>query len=79
MRLEQPGGVVQQDARGADLRQPFRRFGERFVPAAAVLEARVELAAGVEDRLGRDAQVVDVVERVVEPEDVDAALGRRST
>ncbi len=42
----------------------------------AVDEARVELAVGRGDRLGRLPQVLDVVQRVVEAEDVDAALGR---
>ena len=45
--------------------------------ARAVDEPRVELLAGADDRLARLAQVRDVVQRVVEPEDVDAVLGRR--
>ena len=44
--------------------------------AGAVDEADVELLAGGDDRLARLAQVRDVVERIVEPEDVDAVLGR---
>ena len=40
---------------------------------AAVDQPAVELAACLADRLSRDPQVVDVVERVVQPEDVDAA------
>ena len=48
------------------------------LPAApgAVDEAGVELAVGRGDRLARLAQVLDVVQRVVQAEDVDAALGR---
>ena len=42
----------------------------------AVDEARVELAVGRGDRLARLAQVLDVVQRVVEAEDVDPALRR---
>ena len=37
----------------------------------------MELLAGAGDRLARLAQVGDVVQRVVQPEDVDAVLGRR--
>ena len=44
---------------------------------AAVEQPGVELAARGEDRLGRLAQVLDVVQRIVQAEDVDAALGRR--
>ena len=75
MRLQDGGRVVEQDARGAELRQALRRVDQRLVPAAAVEQARLELGAGVDDRLGRLAQVVDVVQRVVQAEDLDAALG----
>ena len=53
----------------------LRSLDERLVAAAAVQQACIELAACVDDRLGRVAEVVDVVQRVVQPEDVDAALG----
>ena len=75
VRLQDRGRVVQQQARGTELRQALRRVDERFVAAAAVEDARLELLARLDDRLGRLAQVVDVVQRVVQTEDVDAALG----
>ncbi len=74
MRLQDRCGIVQEDACGAELRQPLRRLDERLVLAAAVEQARLELGARVDDRLGRLTQVVDVVQRVVQAEDVDAAL-----
>ena len=74
MRLQHGRGIVEQDPRGAELRQALRRVDERLVLAAAVEEPRLELGARVDDRLGRLAQVVDVVQRVVQAEDVDAAL-----
>src|SRR4029079_8967120 len=40
-------------------------------------QAGIELAVGRGDRLGRLAQIRDVVQRVVEAKDVDPALGRR--
>ena len=46
------------------------------VAAGAVDEADVELLARGDDRLARLEQVRDVVERVVQPEDVDAVVGR---
>ena len=76
--LQEPGRIVEQHARSADLRQALRGVDERIAPLAAVQEAGVELAAGGEDRLGGLAQVLDVVQRVVQAEDVDPALrGRR--
>ena len=74
------GRVVDEDARGAELRQLARLLDERLGlarVARAVDEPGVELAAGGGDRLGRLAQVRDVVQRVVQAEDVDAVLGRR--
>ena len=76
MRLQERGRVVQKDPRGAELRQAPSRIDERLVLAGAVEQAGLELAAGADDRLGRLAEVVDVVQRVVQAEDVDAALGR---
>ena len=75
-RLQQAGGIVQQHARGAELRHALRGLDERLAAVASVQQARVELAPDVDDRLGRVAQVLDVVQRVVQAEDVDAALGR---
>src|SRR5213596_410201 len=71
---------MDEDAGGADLRQSLRLDDERVGLAGgarAVDQARLELALGGRDRLARLSQVGDVVERVVEPEDVDAALRRR--
>ena len=75
VRLQQRRRVVQQDARRAQLGQPLRCVDERLVAAAPVEEPRLELAARRDDRLGGLAQVVDVVQRIVQPEDLDAALG----
>ena len=76
VRLQHGGRVVEQDPRGAHLRQALRRVDERLVTAAAVEQPRLELLPRADDRLGRLTKVVDVVQRIVEPEDVDAALGR---
>ncbi len=75
MGLQHSGGVVQQQPGGAQLGQPLGGVDERLVAAAAVEQPGLELLAGADDRLGGLAQVVDVVERIVQPEDVDAALG----
>jgi hypothetical protein len=74
--LEERRRVVQQDAGRAELGQPPRRVDERLVPAAPVEQPGLELRARADDRLRRLAQVVDVVQRVVQAEDVDAALSR---
>ena len=42
--------------------------------AGAVDETGVEFLAGLRDRLARLAQVLDVVQRVVEAKDLDPAL-----
>src|SRR5205085_8947130 len=75
MGLEQRRGVVQQQAGRTELRQLPGGGDERVVLPAAVQETRLELLARVDDRARRAPEVVDVVERVVQPEDVDAALG----
>ena len=75
VRREQPGRVVEDDPGGADLGQPLRGLDERVVPARPVEQAGVELAAGRGDGLGRDPEVARIVERIVEPERVDAARG----
>ena len=78
VRLQHGGGVVEQDPRGAHLRQALRRVDERLVTAASVEQPRLELLPRADDRLGCLTQVVDVVQGIVEPEDVDAALRPRS-
>ena len=78
VRLHQRGGVVQEDPRRAELGQPAARLDERDMPPAAVEQPGVELAVGADDRLGGLLQVLDVVQRVVQAEDVDAALGGAS-
>ena len=80
VRAERPCGVVDDDPRGAELGELARLLDERVHlarDARAVDEPRLELALGRGDRLGRLAEVRDVVQRVVQPEDVDAVLGRR--
>ncbi len=74
MRLQQRRRVVQEQPGRAHLGQLLRRLEQRLVTAAAVEQAGLELLARADDRLGGFAEVVDVVERVVEPEHVDAAL-----
>ena len=79
MRLQRSGRVVEEHARHAELGQLRRLLDERLRlagRAGAVDEAGGELGARVGDRLGGLAQVRDVVERVVEPEDLDAVLRR---
>src|SRR5581483_8960160 len=71
--LQQRGGVVEQEPRGSELGQAAGRVDDRLVPAASVEEAGLELAPRLDDRLRRLAEVLDVVERVVQPEDVHAA------
>lgn len=75
VRLQEPGRVVENDPRRADLRQAPRRLDERLPPAASVEQARVELTPGRDHRVGRDLQVPGVVQGIVEPEHVDSALG----
>ena len=79
MWLQGAGRVVQQDARCAEIRQLSRLLHEGIGlagPPRAVDEARFELAAGPRDGIRCLPQVRDVVERIVQPEDVDAVLGR---
>ena len=73
VRLEQPGRVVEHDPRGADLGQPLGRLEQRVVAARSVEQPGVELASGGDHRLGGDAQVPGIVQRIVEAEDVDPA------
>ena len=75
VRLQEPGRVVEHDPGGADLGKLLRRLGEGVVAGRAVQQAGVELAAGVDHRLGGNAEVFGVVERIVEAERVDSALG----
>ena len=79
VRQECARRVVHDDPGGAELGQLARLLDEHVGlarAARAVDEPRVERATGARDRRARLAQVRDVVERVVEPEDVDAVLGR---
>ena len=80
VRLQRSRRVVEEHARHAELRQLRRLLDERLRlagRAGAVDEAGRELGARIGDRLGGLAQVRDVVQRVVEPEDLDAVLRRR--
>ena len=76
--LQRARRVVEEDADGAELGQHPRPFDQRLDlagAARAVDEARLEVALRRDDRLGRLAQVRDVVQRIVEPEHVDAVGG----
>ena len=80
VRLQRSGGIVQEHANGAEIRQHPRTLDEGVdLPGAAgaVDEPGLEVPLGRDDRLGGLAEVRDVVQRVVEAEDVDAVLGRR--
>ena len=77
VRLKRAGRVVQEHADRTQLGQLSCLLDQGLgLPGrpAAVEQARVELLLGVGDRLPGLAQVLDVVQRVVEPEDVDPAL-----
>ena len=79
MRLERARRVVQEHSSRSEFGQLLRLLDERLrlaASAGAVDEARVELALRGHDRLARLAEVLDVVQRILEPEDVDPALGR---
>ena len=79
MRLERARRVVQEHSSRSEFGQLLRLLDERLrlsASARAVDEARVELALRGHDRLARLAEVLDVVQRILEPEDVDPALGR---
>ena len=79
MRLERARRVVQEHASRSEVGQLLRLLDEWLRLSAsprAVDEARVELALGGHDRLARLTKVLDVVQRILEPEDVDPALGR---
>ena len=78
MWRQRAGGIVQDHARRAELGQLPGLLDEGLGlarAARAVDQTGVEGLARAGDRLARLAQVRDVVERVVEPEDVDPALG----
>ncbi len=80
VRPERTGGVVDDDPRRAELGELARLLDERVhlaCDAGAVDEPGLELTLGRGDRLGRLAEVRDVVQRVVQAEDVDPVLGRR--
>ncbi len=79
VREERAGRVVDEHARGAEVAESPRLLDERVGLAGApraVDEPDVELAARADDRLAGLAQVRDVVQRVVQPEDLDPVLGR---
>ena len=76
--LERPRRVVQQHANGAEIRQLARLRHQRVRlagPAGAVDEPRLEFAACSCDCVRGLPQIRHVVERIVQPEDVDAVLG----
>ena len=80
VRRQRAGRVVQDDAGGAESGQLARLLDEKLCVAGtpgAVDQAALQLLAGCEHGVGRRAQVVDVVHRIVEAEDVDA-VGRRA-
>ena len=77
VREQRTRGIVDDDTSRAELRELPRLVDERvgLVGATrAVDEARMERASGGGDRRARLAQVGDVVQRVVEPEHLDAVL-----
>ena len=77
VREEGARRVVHDHAGSPELGQLPRLLDERVrlaCAARAVDEASVEGAARARDRVARLAKVRDVVERVVEPEDLDAVL-----
>ena len=68
VRLQRAGRVVQQHAHGSELGQRLRALDQRVDLAGrarAIDEPGFEVAFGGDDRLGRLAQVRDVVERIV--------------
>ena len=79
VRQQRVGRVVDDHAGRAERGNLLRPLDERVDlagAAGAVDEADVELLARRDDRLAGLDQVRDVVERVVEPEDVDPVVGR---
>ena len=76
VRLQERGRVVEEQPCRAELGQALRGVDQCLVATAAVQQSRLELALRGNDRLGRLAQVVDVVQRIVKPEDADPALRR---
>ena len=80
VRLERARRIVEKDPNGPQLRELLRLFDEvlRFAGVArAVDQAGIELALRSGDRLAGLPKVGDVVQRVMQPEDVDPALGGR--
>ena len=77
-RIEGAGRVVHQCSRSAELVQAMSALEEdvAFVRrAGAVHEPDCELFPGAANRLGSVHEVLKVVQRVVDPKDVDTALG----
>ncbi len=78
-RVQRAGRVVDQDARRAELGEAVRALEQHLRLTrrpGAVHEADRELLARVADRVRSLAQVRQVVDRVVDAEDVDAAARR---
>src|SRR6188508_2441632 len=77
-RIERPRWIVDEDARGPELAEAVGALEENVrltAQARAVHQAHRELLAGRANRLRGLLQVGQVVQRVVDPEDVDAACG----
>ena len=76
-RVERAGRVVQQHVVGAQLGQPARLVDHprQVRHVAREGQAGVQAAARLAHGRRRRGEVLDVVQRVVQPEDLDAALG----
>ncbi len=75
----EPGRIVDEHARRAERRQMVRALEQHVagvLGARAVHEPDRQLLAGRVDRLGGLLQVLEVVQRIVEAEDVDPVAGR---
>ena len=74
--VEGAGRVVEHDPLGTQLAQPAGGLDEvcATVRRARVHEPGIERGARIAHRCGRNLQIVDVVERVVQAHDVDARL-----
>ena len=79
VRKERARRVVDEHTRGAQVSEAPRLLDERVGlagAAGAVDEPDVQLATRADDRLAGLAEVRDVVQRVVQPEDLDPVLRR---
>ena len=78
-RIERARGIMEKDARGAQLLETLRPLEQHLGFAGetrAVHEPYGKLFFRRSNRLGSLPKVRKVVQRIVEPEDVDAAGGR---